>query len=544
MTQWPRKLTPFDRFLTTFTRLRPGEGRSVLMFFTYALLMMMGYYILKTIREPLLLTSMSAEVKSYAYAVTALLLFFIIPVYGVVFRHTGKRQLTRYITVFFLANLLVFYLMGKAGMDIGFSYYVWVGIFSVMITAQFWAFAADSYNVKSGQRLFPLIMIGATLGSLVAPALSGILFSVIGPWHLMLAAMALLAITLPFVAWGRAAIPPGSHGHGDASEERKNSGLFGGFTLVLTDRYLFLMAILILILNWVNTTGEYILAELVVRNADARVVAEAGVVKADIIAAFYGSFFFTVNMVTLLLQVFLVARIIRWIGVRGAVLVLPVIVLIGYGLVVFIPIFSIIRVIKIIENSTDYSLMNTTRHALYLPLSAAKKYEGKTTIDAFFWRFGDLAQAGAIYVGLHWLQFDVKHFAMMNMFLAVVWFWVAWQISRYYRGKELIVGENMPPRLYHRMEDRILAPGIPFAFQLPTDTFIDPDEGDVLTISAHQTKDDDLPKWLDFEPETLGFSGTPPVDVEADTRLVLRATDFDGAWAEGKLVLRHSVEKV
>ena len=91
MQQWPRKLTPLDRFLTAFTRLRPGEGRSVLVFFTYALLMMMGYYVLKTIREPLLLTGVSAEVKSYAYAVTALLLFFIIPLYGLVFRHTGKR---------------------------------------------------------------------------------------------------------------------------------------------------------------------------------------------------------------------------------------------------------------------------------------------------------------------------------------------------------------------------------------------------------------------------------------------------------------------
>ena len=79
-------------------------------------------------------------------------------------------------------------------------------------------------------------------------------------------------------------------------------------------------------------------------------------------------------------------RIIRWIGIKGSVLVLPVIVLIGYGLVVFIPIFSIIRLVKIMENSTDYSLMNTTRHALYLPLSAAKTYEGKTTIETFFWR--------------------------------------------------------------------------------------------------------------------------------------------------------------
>jgi hypothetical protein len=130
------KLTGTERIPELFTRLRPSEGRGVLVFFTYALLMMLSYYILKTIREPLLLTGTSAEIKSYAYAVTALLLLFIIPVYGLVFRHRGKQQMTRYITGFFLANLFIFYLAGRSGLDIGFAYYFWVGIFSVMITAR------------------------------------------------------------------------------------------------------------------------------------------------------------------------------------------------------------------------------------------------------------------------------------------------------------------------------------------------------------------------------------------------------------------------
>ena len=74
MVHWPIRLTPLDHFLGRFTRLRPGEGRSVVAFFCYALLMMLSYYILKTIREPLLLTGSSAEMKSYATAATAVLL--------------------------------------------------------------------------------------------------------------------------------------------------------------------------------------------------------------------------------------------------------------------------------------------------------------------------------------------------------------------------------------------------------------------------------------------------------------------------------------
>ena len=435
MANWPTRLTPLDRFLSRFTHVSPGEGRSVVAFFSYALLMMVSYYILKTIREPLLLTASSAEMKSYAVAVTAVLLLFIIPLYGLVFRHTGKQQLTRYVTGFFFLNLLVFYLLGRAGVDIGFAYFVWVGIFGVMITAQFWAFAADSYSINAGKQLFPLIMVGATLGGLLAPSFSGALFPTIGPWMLLLIAMALLALTLPCVAWARASVPPASRSIAPGPGGREHGGLMGGLSLVLTNRYLFMLAMLIMLLNWVNTTGEYILSELVIQYADAAVAAGTGANKSDLIATFYGNFFFTVNLLTLLFQVFLVARIISWIGVRGAVLVLPVIAIIAYGLVAFIPIFSIIRIAKIMENSTDYSLMNTTRHALYLPLSAAHKYEGKTTIEAFFWRFGDLAQAGAIYAGLNWLKFDIAQFAVVNMVLSMVWLGVAWKVGRNYGRK-------------------------------------------------------------------------------------------------------------
>jgi AAA family ATP:ADP antiporter len=537
MADWPTRLTPLDRFLSRFTLLRPGEGRSVVYFFAYALLMMFSYYILKTIREPLLLTGSGAEMKSYAHAAIAGVLLLLVPLYGVVFRHAGKQQLTRFVTLFFLFSLGLFWAAGQTGADIGFAYYVWVGIFSLMITAQFWAFAADSFSVKSGQRLFPVIMVGATLGGLLAPFLSGALFPTLGPWLLMLAAMGLLTLTLPLVRPARAAVPPGSRAL-DTVGGPASGGAFGGITLVLTDRYLFLLALLILLLNWVNTTGEYILAELVVRQAEAFAAGSEGA-KGDFIAAFYGNYFFTVNLVTVFVQVFLVARIIRRIGVQGAVLILPLISLAGYGLVAFLPVFSILRVVKILENSTDYSLMNTTRHALYLPLSPAQKYEGKTAIEAFFWRFGDLLQAGAIYAGLNWFQYGIEEFAVFNMMLAAAWLVVAWELSRLYRGKEQAVSAPHPPRLHRPPQPRALPPGEKFDFELPADTFVEPDLGDVLRYKASVAGQRGLPGWLEFDAETLRFRGTVPPGAGPETVLRLRATDFDGAWAETRLVLKH-----
>ena len=69
-------------------------------------------------------------------------------------------------------------------------------------------------------------------------------------------------------------------------------------------------------------------------------------------------------------------------------------------------------------------------------MSAAKKYEGKTAIDAFFWRFGDLAQAGMIYAGLNWLEFGIRQFAMMNVVLSVLWLVVAWRAGKYYGKRQ------------------------------------------------------------------------------------------------------------
>ena len=528
-----------ERSLGISSRLRPGEGRSVVLFFCYAFVLLLCYYVLKTIREPLLLgTADSAEIKSYAYASTALVLLLFIPVYGALFRHMEKHRFIRAITLFFVANLVVLAITGRAGIDIGFVYYVWVGFFSVAILAQFWAYAADAYNVKSGQRVFPLIMAGATLGGLAGPPMTGLLFPALGPWNLMLVAALLLAATLWFIGPADRSVPDGSRSIYLAGE-REPAHLLSGLALVKRDRYLLLLATVAVLLNWINTTGEYILAELVVRFADATVAADAGAVKNEIIARFYGNYFFVVNAFTVLFQVFLVSRLFRWIGIRGTILVLPLVALAGYGLVVFLPIFTIIRAVKIFENSTEYSVFNTARQALFLPLTEAQKYEGKTAIDAFFWRFGDVVQAIAIYLGLNWFGFEVEDFAGMNIVLAAIWIVITIQIGRLFKLKEQRLPANAPPWIVHGLEAQLAPPGRDLVIQIPPDTFVDPDPGDLLTFTARRQDGGRLPAWLEFDPVTLTFRGRTPAGLSGETVLSVRAIDFEGASVEGTLVLRH-----
>ena len=533
--------TRFERFLGLFTMLRPGEGRSVALFFTFAFLILVAYYILKTLREPLLLEGSSAEMKSYAYATIAALLLVIIPVYGFVFRHTRRTQLTRYVTAFFMLNLAMFYVLGRAGVDIGFAYFVWVGIVALMLTAQFWAFAADTFNIKSGQRLFPVIMAGATLGGLVGPLVAGTLYERVGPWSLMLIVGLLLAATLPMVNICRGAVPEGSRAV--AAGQRHKPHFMGGLALVVRDHYLLLLAILILLLNWVNTTGEYILAEYVVRYADQRIVADPGLSKGELIAAFYSRFYFSVNALTLIIQVLLVARIFSWVGVRGAIVVLPILAMIAYGLIAFVPIFALIQVAKILENSTDYSIMNTARHALYLPLPEDHKYEGKAAIETFFWRLGDLVQAGVVFAGLHWFDFGIGDFALLNMLLGAIWLGIALRLGRLYDGEVEERSANHPPYVAYKPEEQHLPPGSVFHFSLPADLIIDPDPGDVLKFSARRAEGRPLPHWLQFDSETLTFRGRVPDSQRGTTTVLLQAKDFTGESVKTDIRLRHGPKR-
>ena len=219
----------------------------------------------------------------------------------------------------------------------------------------------------------------------------------------------------------------------------------GGFALIFRDPYLLLAAALVVLLNCVNSTGEYILAELVVGHVDQQLALDPSLDKGVLIAQFYGEFFFAVNALTVLAQLFLVARVFRWVGVQGALLVLPVVALLGYVFVAFVPIFAILRVIKVIENAADYSVTNTARQALYLPLPTEAKYQGKITTDTFFWRFGDLLQGAIVFAGLNWFGFEVRHFAALNLLLAAVWLAVAVQLAKRYSARTAT--RVHPPRI-------------------------------------------------------------------------------------------------
>src|SRR5262249_21315251 len=145
-----------------------------------------AYYLLKIVREPLILTGGGAEVKTYAAAGQALLLVPFLKAYGWLGARWGRMALVAGGTAVFVACLVVFFLLGEAGVPLGVPFYLWVGIFNFSMVAQFWSFANDVYTAGEGKRLFPLLGAGSSIGAIAGARLAKALFRFFGPYPLML----------------------------------------------------------------------------------------------------------------------------------------------------------------------------------------------------------------------------------------------------------------------------------------------------------------------------------------------------------------------
>ena len=417
----PRQKTLIEWALSPIAEVHRDEvGRALLM--TLLMFVVLGaYYELKTAREAFILSQGGAEVKSYSSAGQALLLLFLVPAYGAFASRVDRGQLIRWVTLFFVANIALFVLAIEAGLHIGIVYFLWVGIFNVMVIAQFWAFANDIFTPEQGKRIFPLIGVGSSLGAWIGSVRAGRIMETGSATELLVRGGLLLCVcvVIAHVLNGMASRTPVI---GQPAVVAEKLGKEGGFELIRKDRYLMLIAALTVLLNVVNTSGEYLFGRYVVEQANA-LHADAAT-RERFIGETYSQLFSAVNLIGFLLQMFVVSRVFKYLGVGKALFIHPVVALTGYLLMLRAPSLEAMRALKIADNSIDYSLGSTTKQALWLPTSREAKYKAKQAVDSFFVRGGDVIQAGVVFVGER-LAFTVPAFAAVNVLLAGAWLGVA-----------------------------------------------------------------------------------------------------------------------
>ncbi len=468
-----------DRALRVFTDVRAGEAATSLLLAVSIFLYMSSTNVGKVMRDALLVASATklsgGQLKSYSSAGAAVLLLVVVPLYSRLASRVPRRRLMNIVTPIFVACLAGFYALSSLGVRVGVPFYAFLAVLNVMIVALFWGFANDVYTDEEGKRLFPVVGIGMSAGAVAGALLAGRVAAL----HLNLSVLFLVAAALLVLgtivanvvdarerrreittapdALTSGLLPAATAQYRDATGEFRlvgdeyltASGLqpvvkrdappppeptptstTGAFALVFRNPYLLFIAILVLLLNWVNTSGETILFDVVSTHAAA---AGSTAAREAAVAQFYGGYTAATNIVTLLIQLFLVSRIIKYAGVGASLLVLPVISFGAYGLMAFIPVLGALQWAKICENSTDYSLNNTVRNALFLPTTREEKYKAKQVTDAFSQRMGDVLSAVTVFIGTGLLGWAVYRLVYVNLVLIVVWFAIAVIVGRRYR---------------------------------------------------------------------------------------------------------------
>ena len=427
-----------DRFLGIFADVKPGEGYVALLLALNVFLILMAYYVLKPVREALILGQGSAELKTYMSAGQVVVLAFVVPYYGRLVARFERMRLINLVTAFFIACLVAFYVLAQFNVPLAIVFFLWIGIFNLMIVAQFWSFANDLYSKEEGERLFAIVGFGASLGAVVGARVADRLIEPLGVYQLMLVGAAVLGAELAITNHvDRLELGRGRGGAAAtaAAAAPKASGS-NAFAMVFKTRYLLLMALMLMLLNWVNTTGEYILGSIVKETA-AQMVAGGqshGLDEGQLIGDFYSKYFSMVNVLGLLLQLFVVSRVVKYLGIPWAVMILPMISLTAYNILAFYPAILAVLAAKVAENSTDYSLNNTVRNMLFLPCTYEQKFAAKQAIDSFFVRMGDVLSAALVFVGTSILALHPRGFAAINALIVVAWLILAWQVGRDYRN--------------------------------------------------------------------------------------------------------------
>lgn len=420
--------------------------------FANVFLILCAYYFIKPLREGWIAVSdisglTKMEVKAYSSFGQSLLFILVVSFYGRLSDRWRRSDLITRSTIFCISNLAVFWVI-QPGLFIenlpytGVVFYLWVGMFGVFMVAQFWAFAADLYTTERGHRLFPLIAIGATAGAACGSWITGALVDsgLFGTEWLLIVAMIPLTASIVLSKISDRRKPDEIARTKPASEPEFEDSGRSAISIVFASRFLIAVAVITLLLSWVNTNGENLLFR-VVQEFLAGDALKDGITNPDALlaftrdgtTAFYGDFYFWVNIFALLLQAFVASRLLKFGGFGVILLTMPVIALISYTAMAFVPILAIVKAMKIVENSTDYSINNTARNVLWLPVSAEMKYKGKPTIDSLCVRIGDGIAALTVLIGVQLLALSTQSFFILNVALVLIWIAFAFVVIREHR---------------------------------------------------------------------------------------------------------------
>ncbi|HEX3867567.1 MAG TPA: hypothetical protein VHV78_12480, partial [Gemmatimonadaceae bacterium] len=407
--------------------ISPGEVRAVLTSFAFFFFLLSSYFVLRPIRDAVAAASGVTKLP-WLFAGTLVATLCLNPLFSALVVRFPVRKVIPISYHFFVVNIAIFYAVLRfassaegSTVDVwmGRVFFVWTTVFALFNTSIFWCLMADAFTSDQGKRLFAFIGVGGTLGSIIGSAVTAGLANKIGAVNVLLVSGVLIELAIFTVVRfplqshgsvvGAAGNRPGARG-GQRDGDVIGGSVWAGFSAVARSPYL-LGICLFMVLYTIGSTFLYFEQADIVGRYYASATARTAVLARIELAA---------QVLTVLTQMFLTGRLIRWVGLAIALALLPIVSIIGFGALGVIPTFATLSAFIVARRGSNFAITNPAMEVLFTVVPREDKYKAKNIIETFVYRGGD--QIGAwTYGGLAALGFSLAGISFIAMPLAAVW---------------------------------------------------------------------------------------------------------------------------
>src|SRR5438876_6515551 len=413
-------------FFGKIVDVKPDEIRALWLGFVFHFLILTGYYIMRPIRDSI---AASNRLETLPWMFTATLVGMVIAnaVFAAIVARMSRRKFIPVAYAFFILNLALFFVLMRTcppaqQVWIGRALYVWVSVFNLFNTAIFWAFMTDLFTVEQGKRLYGFIAVGGSLGAILGAYITKHYVRDIGPANLLAISAIMFAVAGFLVRF----FPGGFTEQNKivlAREEPIGGSIWSGITHIGRSPYLFGLAASILIYT-ITSTWAYFqqtdLAREALKSSDERTI-------------FLANLEIWVNSITVIIQIFLTGRLLKWFGVGFTLVSLPFVSMVGFAAMGVVPSLGLLAVFQVARRAAAYALMRPSREILFTVLRREDKYKVKSVTDTLIYRIGD--QLGAwSYGGLHALGLELQGISFIAVPVTAGWCGLSLWLARKQRA--------------------------------------------------------------------------------------------------------------
>lgn len=398
-------------FLQKFIEIKPNETKALAWSWLYVFALFLAYYSLRPIRDEL---GVAGGVKNLPWLFTGTLVAMLLltPCYAYLVKRWRREKFIALTYRFFMLNLLIFAVLmytasGELLVWTGRIFFIWVSVFNLFVVSVFWSLMSDVFNTEQGKRLFGFLATGATLGGMAGSAFVSAFAKSFSQYTFLVLTLLLLEVAV------QAAKQVSRLGSQQVQQDRNESveiggGIWSGLKRTFQSPYLLGISAFILCYSITSTVLYFQQAEIVNSHFSDR--AER--------TAFFANIDLWVNALTLIFQLGLTGKMMKYLGIIPVLAMLPFLSGISFALLALYPTVAVFVVIQVARRVSNFAFTRPAREVLFTRLNREDRYKAKNVIDTVIYRTGD--QIGS-WVGLSVLSLGLSGIAGISVLLCLAW---------------------------------------------------------------------------------------------------------------------------